>query len=153
MASWSEVEADAPELVALARRILDPNKHKVLATLRRDGSPRVSGIEVTFDGGELWLGSMARALKARDLQRDPRFALHGAPVDPDAGWEGDAKLSGVVEEVTDAERRTAVLGDRHSDAHLFRADIRELSVVRVEGDRLVIEAWHAGRGVSRRERR
>jgi hypothetical protein len=153
MASWSEVGAQAPELAALARRILDPNKHKVLATLRRDGSPRVSGIEVTFDGGELWLGSMARALKARDLQRDPRFALHGAPVDPDAGWEGDAKLSGVVEEVTDAARRTAVLGDRHSDAHLFRADIRELSVVRVEGDRLVIEAWHAGRGVSRRERR
>jgi hypothetical protein len=153
MASWSEVEAEAPELVALARNYLDLNKHKVLATLRRDGSPRVSGTEIQISDGELWLGSMPDALKARDLQRDPRFALHGAPVDPDAGWTGDAKLSGLAEEVTDSERRTAVLGGRHSEAHLFRADIRELSVVRVEGELLKIEAWHAGRGVSRRERR
>jgi hypothetical protein len=153
VASWSEVEAEAPELVALARRYLDANKHKVLATLRRDGSPRVSGTEVQFSHGELWLGSMPRALKARDLQRDPRFALHGGPADPDAGWDGDAKLAGLAEEVTDAGRRRAVLGEQFAGSHLFRADIRELSVVRVEGDHLVIDAWHAGRGVSRRERR
>jgi hypothetical protein len=153
MASWSELEADAPELVALARRYFDLNAHKVLATLRRDGSPRVSGTEVRFSHGELWLGSMPGALKARDLQRDPRFALHGGPVAPDAGWDGDAKLAGIAEEVTDAERRTAVLGKGFGDSHLFRADVRELSVVRVDGDHLVIDAWHEGRGVSRRERR
>jgi hypothetical protein len=152
MASWSEVEAEAPELVALARRLLDQNKHKVLATLRRDGSPRLSGTEIELVDGELWLGSMPGALKARDLQRDPRFAVHGAPLDPDAGWEGDAKLAGIAEEITDPELRGQHLGAT-SDAHLFRADIRELSVVRVEGDLLKIEAWHAGRGVSRRERR
>jgi Pyridoxamine 5'-phosphate oxidase len=151
MASWSEVEAEAPELVALARRLLDQNKHKVLATLRRDGSPRLSGTEIELVDGELWLGSMPGALKARDLQRDPRFAVHGAPLDPDAGWEGDAKLAGIAEEITDPELRSRRLGST-SDAHLFRADIRELSVVRVEGDLLKIEAWHAGRGVSRRER-
>jgi pyridoxamine 5'-phosphate oxidase-like protein len=153
MASWSELEAEAPELVALARRYLDLNKHKVLATLRRDGSPRVSGTEVRFSHGELWLGSMPGALKARDLQRDPRFALHGGPADPDAGWDGDAKLSGRAEEITDPERRAAVLGAQFGESHLFRADVLELSVVRVEGDQLVIDAWHAGRGVSRRERR
>jgi hypothetical protein len=154
MASWSEVEAEAPELAALARRFLDLNKHKVLATLRRDGSPRVSGTEVQFAHGELWLGSMPRALKARDLQRDPRFALHGAPAED--GWEGDAKLAGVAEEITDPETRNKVLGKRFSESHLFRADVTEVSVVRLGGeppDHLVIEAWHAGRGVSRRERR
>jgi hypothetical protein len=156
MASWSDVEAEAPELAALARRLLDLNKHKVLATLRRDGSPRVSGTEVQFAEGELWLGSMARALKARDLQRDPRFALHGAPLDPGAGWEGDAKLAGLAEEITDPAVRRQRLGPQFADSHLFRADITELSVVRVAGDppdHLVIEAWHEGRGVSRRERR
>jgi hypothetical protein len=152
MASWSEVEAEAPELVALARSYLDLNKHKVLATLRRDGSPRVSGTEIQIADGELWLGSMPGALKARDLQRDPRFALHGAPADPDAGWTGDAKLAGVAEEITDPELRRQRLGTSFPDSHLFRADIRELSVVRVEGKLLVIDAWHAGRGVSRRER-
>jgi hypothetical protein len=156
MASWSEVESEAPELAALARRFLDLNKHKVLATLRRDGSPRVSGTEVRFVDGELWLGSMPNALKARDLQRDPRFALHGAPLDPDAGWEGDAKLAGRAEEITDPDRRAQILSEQFSDSHLFRADISELSVVQVAGDppdHLVIEAWHAGRGISRRERR
>jgi Pyridoxamine 5'-phosphate oxidase len=156
MASWSEVEAEAPELAALARRYLDLNPHKVLATLRRDGSPRVSGTEVRFHDGELWLGSMPHALKARDLQRDPRFALHGGPVSPEAGWDGDAKLAGRAEEIPDPGRREAVLGKRYRDSHLFRADVTEVSVVRLAGDppdHLVIEAWHAGRGVSRRERR
>ena len=156
MASWSEIEVEAPELAALARHYFDMNAHKVLATLRRDGSPRVSGTEVRFSGGELWLGSMPGARKARDLQRDPRFALHGGPADPGAGWDGDAKLAGRAEEIADAERRAAVLGEQHRESHLFRADVSELSVVRLGGDppdHLVIEAWHAGRGVSRRERR
>src|SRR4051812_581118 len=41
-------------------------------------------------------------------------------------------------------------------SHLFRTDISELVVVRLGGeppDHLVIEAWHEGRGVTRRERR
>jgi Pyridoxamine 5'-phosphate oxidase len=153
MARWSEVEAEAPELVAHALRLLDANKHKVLATLRRDGSPRISGTEVEFADGELWLGSMGGALKARDLQRDPRFALHCAPLDPGAGWEGDAKLSGRAEEVRDEELLRARLGSHYPEAHLFRADVTELVVVRVDGDLLVIESWHQGRGVERHERR
>lgn len=58
MPSWSEVESEAPELVALARDFLDAYVHKTLATLRRDGSPRISGTEVVFADGEMWLGSM-----------------------------------------------------------------------------------------------
>lgn len=60
--------------------------HKTLATLRRDGSPRSSGIEATFAQGELWMGSMWRSTKALDLQRDPRFALHSGSTDPPA-WQ------------------------------------------------------------------
>jgi hypothetical protein len=156
MASWSELEAQAPELTQLARHYLDLNKHKVIATLRRDGSPRISGTEINIAEGELWFGSMWEAVKARDLQRDPRFALHGGPVDPDAGWTGDAKLAGRVEEITDPERVRAINGEDVGRSHLFRADINELSVVRLGGDppdHLVIESWHEGRGVSRRERR
>src|SRR5215216_2915045 len=124
MASWSEVEAEAAELAALARRFLDLRTHKTLATLRRDGSPRISGTEVVFAEGELWLGSMWRALKALDLRRDPRFALHSGSVDP-PDWEGDAKLGGRAEEITDPDRVSAVIGGRSPGgrSHLFRADI------------------------------
>jgi Pyridoxamine 5'-phosphate oxidase len=143
MPSWSEVEAQAPELAALARRYLDAFTHKTLATLRRDGSPRISGTEVEFADGELYLGSMWGAVKARDLQRDPRFALHSGSADP-PGWTGDAKLAGRVEEVTEPG----------ATSHRFRLDIAELVVVRLgePADHIVIESWHAGRGVSRQRR-
>ncbi len=93
MATWSEFEAAAPELAADVRARFDAHKHKTIATLRRDGSPRISGTETQFEDGELWIGSMANALKARDLQRDSRFALHSGSDEPDDDWPGDAKLA------------------------------------------------------------
>ncbi len=156
MARWEEIEAEAPELAAAARRYFDAHVHKTLATVRRDGSPRISGIEATFADGDLWLGMMWRSVKALDLRRDPRFALHSGSDDPPA-WTGDAKLAGVVEEVDDVARLPAVLRDErsaHGEAHFFRADILELVVVTLSEarDRLVIEFWHPGRGVQRIER-
>src|SRR2546423_15639784 len=82
MPSWAEVEAEAPELAAQVRELLDAFTHKTLATLRRDGSPRISGTEVEFRDGEMWLGSMWRSMKALDLHRDPPFPLHRGSVGP-----------------------------------------------------------------------
>ena len=154
MASWSEVEAQAPELSALARELFDAQKHLTLATLRKDGSPRISGSEVIFAEGELWLGSMPRAVKALDLQRDPRFALHSGS--DSANWKGDAKAAGRVEEIGDDERKQEIVGGEAPPGplHLFRCDVTELVVVRLgdPADHLVIESWHEGRGLSRIKR-
>ena len=155
MPSWGSLEAEAPGLVSLAHGFLDAHAHKTIATLRRDGSPRISGTEILFADGDLWLGSMGHSVKALDLRRDPRFALHSGSVDPPE-WAGDAKLAGRVEEVTDPERKRAIIGGEASvdSSHLFRADITELAVVRLgePADHLVIETWHAGRGIRRRQR-
>ena len=143
MASWSEVEAQAPELTARARELFDAFTHKTMATLRRDGSPRISGTEVVFRDGELYVGSMWRAVKALDLRRDGRFALHSGSADP-PGWKGDAKVAGrFVEEEVERE------SEDEEPSHRFRADISELVVVRLgePADHLVIESWHEGRGV------
>jgi len=144
MASWSEFEAAAPELAAKIRDRLEAHKHKTIATLRRDGSPRISGTESRFEDGELRIGSMANALKARDLQRDPRYALHSGSDDPD-DWDGDAKVAGTVEEV-----------DSSSDdgSHTFRLDITEASAVGLNEKRtmLVIDIWTPDGGVRRIER-
>ena len=95
-------------------------------------------------------------MKALDLRRDACISLHSGSADPPA-WRGDAKLSGRIEEVTDPERVATVLGNEVSPgaSHLFRADITELVVVRLgePADHIVIETWHPGRGVTRRERR
>lgn len=153
MARWIDVERQAPELSARARRILDVHVNKTLATLRRDGSPRVSAIEIEFVDGEVMMGSMWRAVKALDLRRDPRFALHAA-----FGSElGDAKLAGRVEEIVDPERIALINGPKAppGPSHLFRADITELTVTSIgePADHLVIDSWHEGRGVERRVRR
>jgi len=156
MARWSEVEDEAPELAAQARELFDAAVHKTLATLRRDGSPRISGTEVRFEHGDLWIGSMWQALKALDLRRDPRFVLHSASADPPA-WKGDAKVGGRFEEVEDLDMKALVIGDAAppDESHLFRADLTEVVVVRLgdPNDHLVIESWHDGRGTTRVERR
>jgi Pyridoxamine 5'-phosphate oxidase len=156
MARWSDVEREAPELTERARVFFDARKHKTIATLRKDGSPRISGIEMEFRDGDIWFGSMWRAVKALDLQRDSRYALHSGSGDP-AEWKGDAKIAGRVEEVTDAEVVAAINDEKAppGPSHLFRADVTEVSVVTLEGDppdHLVIESWHEGRGITRQRR-
>ncbi|MEJ7786639.1 MAG: pyridoxamine 5'-phosphate oxidase family protein [Solirubrobacteraceae bacterium] len=140
MARWSEIEAEVPHLTAAARGFFDAFVHKTMATSRADGSPRISGTEVEFSDGDAWIGSMLHAVKARDLQRDPRFAIHSGSRDPDDGWSGDAKIAGRAVEVSGPE----------ATSHRFRLDIDEVVVVRLgdPGDHLVIEAWHKGRGLT-----
>lgn len=146
MSNWREFSAAAPDLAAAVEARFTATKHHVLATLRRDGSPRVSGTEVDLRDGELSIGSMWRAVKAADLQRDGRFSLHSNPGDGSMAG-GDAKMSGVAVEV--------VGHDDVGRSHLFRLDVHEvvLTSVHPEGDRLVIEVWRPGQDVHRIERR
>jgi len=158
--TWSEVQAAAPELAGRVQARFDAHLHKVMATLRADGSPRVSATEAQFRSGELWFGSMLGAVKARDLQRDPRVALHNAPVDEKMA-DGDAKISGRVIEVTDpdalasyAQGNTPEGNEAPPDFHLFRVDVQEIVLTTVDQERqlLVVESWNTTRGLSRTER-
>jgi hypothetical protein len=72
VASWSEVEAAAPELAERVKERFAATGLGLLATLRADGSPRISGIEPLFALDELWLGMMDGSRKATDLLRPPR---------------------------------------------------------------------------------
>jgi Pyridoxamine 5'-phosphate oxidase len=163
MATWADVERSELAFAAAVRQRLAAHRHKLIATLRADGSPRISGVETTFADGDLWLGMMPDSRKARDLRRDPRLALHGGSPDPDdadpAGWPGDAKLSGRAVEVTDAEGYARYAGGAQGapepgSFHLFRIDIDDVTLIRVGDppDHLVIETWRPGRGVERVER-
>ncbi len=149
MATWDDITAAAPELAQAVRRLFEAHTHLTIATLRKDGSPRISGIEAQFLEGDLWFGSMPDALKARDLQRDPRFALHSGTGDA-SDWHGDAKVAGRVDEVTEPDRRQAIfaaMGQADSgESHLFRAELSEVSTVRLgePADHLVIDSWREG---------
>jgi hypothetical protein len=148
MTSWSDFETAAPDLAARVRERLDAHVHKTLATIRQDGAPRISGTEVQLRDGELWIGSMWDALKARDLQRDPRFALHSGSEDPPA-WPGDAKLAGLAVEETDPELVERLNGHAGpAPSHLFRLDLLEVSTVATNADAsaIEIELWTAAGG-------
>jgi len=150
MAAWKDLEQAEPEFAARVQRLFDAGRHKTIATLRADGSPRISGIEVEFADGELKFGSMAGARKGADLRRDPRFALHGPTFHPQDGkeaeWPGEAKIAG----------RAVPAGavDHEPDGVLFLADISEVVITRLnpEATLLVIESWTPTRGLAVVER-
>ena len=148
MASWNDVEKDAPDLAERVQARFTSAKHHTLATLRRDGAPRISGTEIVFNLGEAWLGSMSGARKAQDLQRDPRFALHSSTADETLG-DGDARIGG-TRRGGDRPGRDRPRLRQHRDAaepmHLFRLDITELVLIRVQGDDLVVDSWRPGHG-------
>lgn len=70
MAQWHEIEAEALEFASRVRALFQPHKHKPIAALRADGSPRISGIETRI-GEQLSFGSMTESRKLADLLRDP----------------------------------------------------------------------------------
>ncbi len=150
MARWERFAVADADFAAQVRRCFAIRKHATLATLRRDGSPRISGTEVEFDDdGDVYLGMMERSLKALDLRRDPRLAIHcpteDAPNDDPCAWLGDAKIAGLGVDVSDPASEDG--------SHRFRIDITEVVLTTVAGDHLVIRSWHPDRGVEIRERR
>ena len=152
MASWGEFAAAEPGLAERVRGRLEAGVHKTLATIRADGAPRISGNEAWFAGDDLWFGSMPDSARARDLRRDPRFALHSASADP-PGWAGDASLSGRAEEVGDPDRVAVAVAalDQVPEGpwHLFRADLTEVLMVALGDGRLQIDVWRPGEPVRR----
>ena len=150
MTAWRDFERAEPEFAQRVRALFDAHRHKTIATLRADGSPRISGIEASFEDGELVFGSMANARKGADLRRDPRFALHSATVDPvegsEADWPGEAKISG--------RAIGAEPAGEEADGDRFHADIADVVHTHLnEGaTRLVVEWWTPTHGLRRIER-
>jgi hypothetical protein len=101
--TWQEFSEVAPKIAAIfSRRHAATGNLCFLATLRSDGSPRISPMEPRMFEGQLWLGGMPGTTKFRDLARDPRFCLHTATVDTHVS-DGDAKLWGTVHDVQDLD--------------------------------------------------
>lgn len=150
MTAWQDIEKVEPEFAKRVRALFDGHRHKTIATLRADGSPRISGIEAAFEGGELGFGSMPNARKSADLRRDPRFALHSATVDPvegaEAQWPGEAKISG----------RAIAAGpiSEGTDGDQYHADISEVvhTHLNEKATMLVVEWWTPEHGLRMIER-
>ncbi|MEV7014428.1 pyridoxamine 5'-phosphate oxidase family protein [Streptomyces sp. NPDC093991] len=150
--SWGEFAVAEPDLARTVEERFAAHTHHVLATLRRDGSPRTTGLEVRFLDGELWFGMMPGSMKALDLRRDPRFALQANPGEGTAMGGGDVRIAGraveVPEEDTETRARYAEEVEPPEPFHLFRTEITEVVRTYVEdGTYLVVQAWKPGEPV------
>ena len=167
MASFADVEIVEPDLAHRVRAILSSTTNAVLGTIRRDGSPRLSGADPYFHDGQLRIWSMPRARKGQDLRRDPRVAVHSIPWDSrrlrdgaaDVG-EADAKVSGTAVLVAEAGTLSAFRAWLESergveppeDWDLFTIDIDALTVISVVTGQLSVDRWSTtgGRQTTRR---
>ena len=164
MARWQDIVDSEPAFADAMKARFDAHRHKVLATLRKNGAPRISGIETLFKDGDIWLGMMPDSMKCIDLRRDPRLELHSTsddpPEDDPGGWPGDAKVSGLGMEVHDDDVKRRILADGETAGYapeaipLFRVEINSGVVLRMgePADHLLVELWRPGAPLQRTKR-
>ena len=157
---WSDFEHTQPRLAGLGRERLIAPGVLLVATIRRDGTPRVSPVEPLLLDGDLWLAMMWQSAKARDLRRDPRILVHSV-ITSREGSEGEFKLRGTArpEEDPAVQRRYAAAAARTlgwepepGRFHLFAVDLGEAVFISYDtgtGDQHVA-MWPPGREFIRR---
>lgn len=155
-ATWQQFVDASPDLARLVADRLAAHEHHVLATLRADGSPRLNGTNVVFEGDDLLVGCMPGTRRATDLRREPRCALHSAPDLPTMP-QGDARLDCVAVELDEDHARAVFrrLADTDGvqqdgeplDGDLFALRIRSVSFVQVVGEHLDVTTWSPDDGL------
>ena len=143
MASWAEFSKDRPDLATAGRALLYQFGVGLgfLATVRRDGGPRVHPMcPVIHDGG--MYAFIVPGPKQADLHRDGRYALHSFPCADNedafyctgqASAEGDAGLRRVLAEIFVAERGNVGVPVPEPAHHLFRFGLDRVLLTRTTG--------------------
>ena len=154
--TWADFERSEPRLASSVRDRFESHRHGVMATLRSDGAPRLSGMDTPIRDGQLWLAMDTVSRMAEDLRRDPRFSIHSAP-DEEELWQGDARIEGRAVPSLDSEMALFVKGHRFpiedtSTMALFTTHITRVVLVRVEDRSLLVASWtpDGGMNVTRR---
>jgi hypothetical protein len=151
MLNWAHFGAEAPHLEAFGRRRLE-RRIAYLATIRTDGSPRVHPVSPFIGAGCLAIYTEPTSLKAADLRRDARYALH-CGVEDNEGGAGEFYVTGHAEEITDARRRTEAFGWAKAagyeagDRHVFFEFKLGYALATTYDDGPKRERWRAGVGM------
>jgi Pyridoxamine 5'-phosphate oxidase len=128
---WEEFAEQAPEIAQPAETLLRAFTLAFVATLRPDGAPRVHPMTVTICEGGLYVFPVHTTPRARDFDRDGRYALHSFPRFREGTLQSyvddEFTCSGLAVAVGDPDLRAAVVAvhnDRVSDAdRLVRLDL------------------------------
>jgi hypothetical protein len=86
VATWAAFEAAEPEMAGAGHKLVYQYGPGLgyLATVRRDGGPRLHPFCPVIAEGQLWAYILTASPKGRDLRRDRRYAMHACgPVEVD----------------------------------------------------------------------
>src|SRR5882672_581527 len=111
MMTWKEFATAQPELAEVGRSLLFQFKVGLafLATVRRDGAPRLHPVCPVLSGDRLFVLITPLSPKRRDLLRDGRYALQSFP-QPKAGSD-ELYIAGSAVLIEAASTRAAIFAD------------------------------------------
>ncbi len=148
---WGEFAQKEPELARLGQERLDRYGLVMLATLRKNGFPRISPVEPLFFSNQLYLGMTWKSRKALDLIRDPRCSIHNAVSDRHAS-DGEFKIYGRAMDITNpneqqdylrAMARKINLEFDDQQFHCFVIDINSIAINTLVGEEFKHKVWKA----------
>jgi len=137
--SWSQFAAAMPEMAAAGLRLLYQYGPGLgfLATVRRDGGPRLHPVCPHVVDDDLWLFVVPRSPKRHDLERDGRYAVHAFPP---ADTDDEFAVIGRAQRIDDLDTvervRAGFVSTTQPDELLFRLTVER-----------ALLAVYAGRGV------
>jgi uncharacterized pyridoxamine 5'-phosphate oxidase family protein len=145
--SWSALEDGNKELAEFGSKRFASNHVGYLATIRKDGSPRVHPMTPFVGEGHLLFFTNDGSLFWRDLQRDGRYAL-SCSVENQDGGSGEFFIRGHARLTDDPGLR--IIAEKHvpysdlqEDYVLFELMV-EFAFGRVYGkDGGFLQRWHA----------
>ncbi len=141
--SWSKLESQVPEIAEFGRARMH-NKVAYLATIRKDGSPRVHPFTPIIGAGHFFVFMEPTSPKGNDLRRDARYAAHCSVMDT-SGESGEFIVTGRAKFIDDAELRAlAVKVTPYHSAEryiLFEFDVESVLVTEYKGEETVRTRW------------
>jgi hypothetical protein len=160
---WSEFRSQIPELAEQARKLFGRNMLALIGTIRSDGSPRISPVEVFFTPDELLVGMMRQSKKAFDLMRNPRCVVHNTISDPN-GSQPELKLycRSILGDDHTRSRYCKAYTERwkrkppHSfPAYVFSMDVDSAALIRydTQKNQMIVKSWSSKSGLKERTRK
>lgn len=142
MKSWKEFSLEEPELADCGKHMFLQTRDHVglgfLATLRKDGAPRLHPVSLVFSNDRLFVFIPSKSPKCGDLIRDGRYAMQAFPA-PEDIYGKEFYISGLAKHILDLSIRQGIIANTgiHVEEHeqLFELFLdRAMYTILVERD-------------------
>ncbi len=148
MVSWGEFAKAEPEMAGVLTSLLDWIPITYLATVRKDGAPRVHPVCPIIGKGRMFVAVNETSPKRHDLKSDRRYAMHALPDKRDAEFYVTGSATLIEDQPTRDLISKAAGHTVHDSDWLFEFDIEHVMTAHWEkvgqpDTYAVRRFWHA----------